>query len=297
PLSILNRWSNPFIWYPFLSTAEENDIRCYSCDDCTIQEPTIVKCDAKNGLDLNALSYNPTYPILTPSTPQWNANPWNPIITPPPLNGGGNQFYPWDPLLTPPPLVGDNNGGAWYPGYPVYTLPPLNGGGNQFYPWDPLLTPPPLVGGNNGGIWYQGYPVYTLPPLNGGGNQFYPWDPLLTPPPLVGGNNGGAWYPGYPVYTLPPLNGGGNPWDPLLTPPPIYYPWGKANGPNKGNKKRFVCATIRSKGKDQEVDTVHRRGCAEIEGYAVGVCDQTQIPVPEGGISSCRVCGHSLCNE
>ncbi|XP_053663162.1 uncharacterized protein LOC128712292 [Anopheles marshallii] len=240
--------------------AEENDIRCYSCDDCTKQAPTIVKCDAKNGLDLNALSYNPTYPVLTPSTPPWNANPWDPLLTPPPLNGGGNQFYPWDPLLTPPPLVGGNNGGVWYPGYPVYTLPPLNGGGNQFYPWDPLLTPPPLVGGNNGGVWYPGYPVYTLPPLNGGGNQFYPWDPLLTPPP-------------------------------------IYYPWGKAKAPSKGMAKRFVCATIRSKGKDQEVDTVHRRGCAEIEGYAVGVCDQNQLPVPEGGITSCRVCGHSLCNE
>ncbi|XP_040169603.1 uncharacterized protein LOC120903980 [Anopheles arabiensis] len=209
------------------SIAEGNKIRCYSCDDCNKQEPEIVQCSAKNGMDLNALSYNPTYPILTPSTPYWNANPW-------------------DPLLTPPPLVGNNNGGAWYPGYPGY----------------PILTPPPLGGG--------------------GINQQYPWDPLLTPPPLVGNNNGGAWYPG----------------NPILTPPTTYYPYGKAHQ-QTGDKgqKRFVCATIRRKGKDLQTDIVHRRGCAEIEGLAVGVCDQGQIPVTEGGITSCRVCGHSLCNE
>uniref|UniRef100_A0A182VH47 Uncharacterized protein n=1 Tax=Anopheles merus TaxID=30066 RepID=A0A182VH47_ANOME len=248
------------------SIAEGNKIRCYSCDDCNKQEPEIVQCSAKNGMDLNALSYNPTYPILTPSTPYWNANPW-------------------DPLLTPPPLVGNNNGGAWYPGYPIITPPPLSGGGgiNQQYPWDPLLTPPPLVGDNNGGAWYPGYPILTPPPLGGGGGiQQYPWDPLLTPPPLVGNNNGGAWYPG----------------NTILTPPTTHYPYGKAHQ-QTGNKgqKRFVCATIRSKGKDLQTDIVHRRGCAEIEGYAVGVCDQGQIPVTEGGITSCRVCGHSLCNE
>uniref|UniRef100_A0A182RZV9 Uncharacterized protein n=1 Tax=Anopheles funestus TaxID=62324 RepID=A0A182RZV9_ANOFN len=225
----------------FVSTiAEGNEIRCFSCDDCTKQAPTIVRCDAKNGLDLNAFSYNPTYPILTPSTPQWNANPWDPILTPPTLPPNGNQNNPWDPLLTPPPLLG---------------------------------------GGNNGDAWYPGNPILTPPPLNGGGNQLYPWDPQITPPPLVGGST--AWNPGYPI----------------LTPPTTYYPWGKAKAHSKENRKRFVCATVRSKGKDQQVDTVHRRGCAEIEGYAVGVCVQGEIPVTEGGITSCRVCGHSLCNE
>uniref|UniRef100_A0A182SRU5 Uncharacterized protein n=1 Tax=Anopheles maculatus TaxID=74869 RepID=A0A182SRU5_9DIPT len=225
----------------FAVFVEGNEIRCYSCEDCTKQAPTIVQCSAKNGFDLNAFSYNPTYPILTPSTSAWNTNPWDPILTPPTLPPNGNQNYPWDPLLTPPPLVGgNNNGGAWYPG-------------------NPIITPPPLYGNN-------------------GGNQLYPWDPLLTPPPLVGGST--VWYPG----------------NPILTPPTTYYPFGKAKGHLKP-QKRFVCATIRSKGKDQQKDTIHRRGCAEIEGYAVGVCDQEQIPMAEGGITSCRVCGHSLCNE
>ncbi|XP_035915784.1 DNA-directed RNA polymerase II subunit RPB1-like [Anopheles stephensi] len=226
----------------FAAFVEGNEIRCFSCDDCLKQAPTIVECNAKNGLDLNAFSYNPTYPILTPSTPAWNTNPWDPILTPPTLPPNGNQNNPWDPLLTPPPVVGgDNNGGAWYPG-------------------NPIITPPPLYG--NGG----------------NGNQLNPWDPQLTPPPPVGGNT--AWNPG----------------NPILTPPTTYYPFGQAKGHLKP-QKRFVCATIRSKGKDSQKDTIHRRGCAEIEGYAIGVCDQGQIPVTEGGITSCRVCGHSLCNE
>uniref|UniRef100_A0A182K0L7 Uncharacterized protein n=1 Tax=Anopheles christyi TaxID=43041 RepID=A0A182K0L7_9DIPT len=220
--------------------AHGNEIRCYLCADCNKEVPQIVKCNAKNGLDLNAFSYNPTYPVLTPSTPYWNANPWDPMLTPP----------------TYPPLGNQNNN-----------------------PWNPLLTPPPLVGGNNGDAWYPGYPIITPPPLNGGGNQLYPWDPLLTPPPLVGGGST-AWYPG----------------NPILTPPTTYYPFGKVKRQLKG-QKRFVCATIQSKGKDLRADIVHRRGCAEIEGYAVGVCDQGQIPVMEGGIASCKVCGHSLCNE
>uniref|UniRef100_A0A182NUD5 DUF753 domain-containing protein n=1 Tax=Anopheles dirus TaxID=7168 RepID=A0A182NUD5_9DIPT len=247
-----------------LATAYGNELRCYSCDDCTKQAPAIVTCNAKNGLDLSALSYTPTYPVLTQSTPYWNANPWDPILTPPPLVGGGN------------------NGDPWYPGNPIITPPPLNGGGGNVYnPWDPLLTPPPLVGGgNNGNAWYPGNPIITPPPLNGGagGNVYNPWDPLLTPPPLVGGNT--AWNPGYPI----------------ITPPSISYPYGKAKDLRKV-QKRFVCATIRSQGNDQRADLVHRRGCAEIEGYAVGVCEQGQIPVSEGGITACRVCGHSLCNE
>ncbi|XP_053672487.1 uncharacterized protein LOC128722831 [Anopheles nili] len=222
--------------------AEENAIRCYSCEDCTQEEPVIVQCNTKTRLDLSALSFTPTYPVLTQSTPAWGGSPWDPILTPPPFppQNGGNQNNPWDPLLTPPPLVGGgNDGGAWYPG-------------------NPILTPPPLSGG-------------------GGGNQLYPWDPLLTPPPLVGGST--VWYPG----------------NPILTPPP-YYPYGKAKHVQAA-EKRFVCVTIRSQRNDSTKDVVHRRGCAEIEGYAVGVCEREPVPFVEGDISSCRVCGHSLCNE
>uniref|UniRef100_A0A182Q8V1 DUF753 domain-containing protein n=1 Tax=Anopheles farauti TaxID=69004 RepID=A0A182Q8V1_9DIPT len=241
----------------WLATAYGNELRCYSCDDCTKQVPTIVKCNAKNGLDLAALSYTPTYPTLTQSTPYWNANPWDPIITPPPLIGGGGINNPWDPLLTPPPLVGDNSNGNQ--GNQIITPPPLNGGGGVYNPWDPLLTPPPLVGGeNNGNWWYSGNPIITSPPLNGGAST--------------------TWYPGN-----------------IVTPPSLY-PYGKAKDLQQ-RQKRFVCATIRNQGKSNRKEVVHRRGCAEIEGYAVGVCDQGQIPVMEGGITSCRVCGHSLCNE
>uniref|UniRef100_A0A182PPI4 Uncharacterized protein n=1 Tax=Anopheles epiroticus TaxID=199890 RepID=A0A182PPI4_9DIPT len=187
-------------------------------------------------------------------------NPTYPILTPSTPTWNAN---PWDPILTPP------------------TFPP---NGNQLNPWDPILTPPPLVGNNNGDAWYPGNPIITPPPLVGGGvggiggGQWNPWDPLLTPPPLVGGNT--AWNPG----------------NPILTPPTTYYPFGKVKRHLTG-PKRYVCATIRSKGKNQRDDMVHRKGCAEIEGYAVGVCDQRQMPETERGVTSCRVCGHSLCNE
>ncbi|XP_058122267.1 uncharacterized protein LOC131293052 [Anopheles ziemanni] len=257
-----------------VSLVRSNEIRCYACEDCTKEKPAIVQCSAKNGIDVNALSYTPTYPVLTQSTPPWAypLDPWNPNLTPPPLVGGnnGNYWDPWNPNLTPPPLVGGNNGGGnyWDPWNPNLTPPPLvggNNGGNYWDPWNPNLTPPPLVGGNNGG------------------NYWDPWNPNLTPPPLVGGNNGGGNY--------------WDPWNPNLTPPPLpWYPYVKANKSLKA-QKRFVCVSIMSQDKDRAKNVVHRRGCAEIEGYATGVCDKEQVPHVEGGITGCRVCGHSLCNE
>ncbi|XP_050094995.1 protein diaphanous homolog 1-like [Anopheles aquasalis] len=235
-----------------LTNVYANSIRCYSCDDCIEEKPTIVQCSTQNGIDLNA------YRLVQP----------DPILTPPPLvgggGGGGDNLYPGNPLLTPPPLVG---GGG--------------GGGDNLYPGNPLLTPPPLVGGGGNSIWNPGYP----------------FDPLLTPPPLVGGAGGNtAWYPGNPLLTPPPLVGGNPvyPWGPLLTPPP--YPYGKAakQVPAKP-EKRFVCVTVRSTAEDGTKDITHRRGCAEIEGYASGICEQQQHVA--GARTSCRVCGHSLCNE
>uniref|UniRef100_A0AAG5D9G4 Uncharacterized protein n=1 Tax=Anopheles atroparvus TaxID=41427 RepID=A0AAG5D9G4_ANOAO len=255
-----------------VSFVRSNEIRCFACEDCTKEKPAIVQCSAQNGIDVKTLS-NPV-------------DPWYPNLTPPPLvggNNGGNYWDPWYPNLTPPPLVGGNNGGNyWDPWYPNLTPPPLvggNNGGNYWDPWYPNLTPPPLVGGNNGGnYWDPWYPNLTPPPLvggNNGGNYWDPWYPNLTPPPLVGGNNGGYWDPWNP-----------NPW----------YPYGKANKALKP-QKRFVCVTVMSQGKNRTEKLVHRRGCAEIEGYATGVCVKEQATLVEGGLASCRVCGHSLCNE
>ncbi|XP_035772734.1 pollen-specific leucine-rich repeat extensin-like protein 3 [Anopheles albimanus] len=161
-----------------LTNVHANSIRCFSCDDCIKEKPTIVQCSEENGIDLNA------YSLVQP----------DPILTPPPLVGGnGGVWYPGNPLLTPPPLVGSGGNWVWNPGYP----------------FDPLLTPPPLVGGGDNSVWYPGNPLLTPPPLVGSGgnwvwNPGYPFDPLLTPPPLVGGAGNTVWYPGNPLLTPPP---------------------------------------------------------------------------------------------
>ncbi|XP_055588524.1 protein diaphanous homolog 1-like [Uranotaenia lowii] len=239
----------------FLVAASAQQLVCYTCEDCNNQIPLLQPCGG-------------SFPALEPIVGQSPVMSMDdPLLTPPPLpgggNSGGNPINPGDPILTPPPVVGGGSGGTNVG----------NGGGN---PWDPILTPPPLPG--NGGVTSN------------------PWDPIITPAPgQIGGDNVNQGLPGNPVLTPPTFppamnnnNNGGLPG--IFTPPPLIPAW-PAQKAMKAQTigRQFGCVVVRTQVNNREVV---RRGCAVLESTQAESCQR----VTGGRYLQCTVCSTSLCN-